>query len=94
MRRQLEDYERRHRQDVKHHEPSPNGHVSQLYPAEDFGRIQPTMVCSLYFHRNSVLGVDLEHLTTGTEVKFIEERGDQGPQASAVKVVGRDVRRP
>jgi len=89
VRRQLEDYERQRRQDVKHHEPIPHGHVSELYPAEDFGRIQTNDGRSLYFHRHSVLGADLEQLTTGTKVQFTEERGDHGPQASTVKVVGR-----
>jgi ribosomal subunit interface protein len=89
-RSQLEKYERRHRQDVKHHEPNPQGWVSELYPAEDFGRIATTDGRSIYFHRNSVLGMDLEHLATGMEVQFVEERGDQGPQASTVKVLSRN----
>jgi hypothetical protein len=38
VRRQLEDYERERRQDVKNHEPEPSGWVSELHPAEDFGR--------------------------------------------------------
>ena len=89
VRRQLEDYERRHRQDVKHHEPMPHGHVSEFYPAEDFGRIQTSDGRSLYFHSHSVVGADLEQLTTGTEVQFVEEPGDHGPQASTVRVVRR-----
>jgi cold shock CspA family protein/ribosome-associated translation inhibitor RaiA len=89
-RSQLENFERRHRQDVKHHEPNPRGWVSELYPAEDFGRIATTDGRSIYFHRHSVLGMDLEHLVTGMEVEFVEEPGDQGPQASTVKVSGRD----
>jgi ribosomal subunit interface protein len=40
MRRQLEDYERERRQDVKHHEPQPVGWIAELSPLEDFGRIE------------------------------------------------------
>jgi ribosomal subunit interface protein len=89
VRRQLEDYEREHRQDVKHHEPAQQGLVSELYPAEDFGRIASSDGRSIYFHRHSVLGADFEHLTTGTRVRFAEELGDHGPQASTVHVESR-----
>jgi ribosomal subunit interface protein len=87
LRRQLEDYEREHRQDVKHHEPVPSGFVSELYPAEDFGRIETRDGRSIYFHRNSLVGSEFDQLTTGTEVRFTEGSGDHGPQASTVKVV-------
>ena len=86
VRRQLEDYEHEHRQEVKHHEPAQEGLVSELYPAEDFGRIASRDGRSIYFHRHSVLGADFEHLTTGTQVRFAEETGDHGPQASTVHV--------
>lgn len=87
MRRQLEDYERERRQDVKHHEPQPVGWIAELSPLEDFGRIETDDGRSLYFHRNSVVGADFERLTTGTEVRFVEESGERGPQASTVHVV-------
>ena len=89
VRRQLEDYEREQRLEVKHHEPPQQGLVSEVYPAEDFGRIQSRDGRSIYFHRNSVLGEDFEHLTTGTPVRFVEEPGDRGPQASTVHVESR-----
>jgi cold shock CspA family protein len=43
----------------------------------------------IYFHRNSVLDADFDKLKIGTEVRFVEEAGDKGPQASTVKVVGK-----
>jgi cold shock CspA family protein len=72
---------------VKHHEPAPQGWVSELYPVEDFGRIKTSDGRSIYFHRHSVLGTDFDRLATGMEVHFTEESGDHGPQASTVKVV-------
>ena len=36
---------------------------------------------------DSVLGRRFQDLTTGTEVRFAEEAGDLGPQASTVHVI-------
>ena len=41
----------------------------------------------LYFHRNSVLG-GVDRLAVGDEVRFTEENGNEGPQASTVDPVG------
>lgn len=84
-RRQLEDYEREHRLDVKHHEGRPSGYISEVYPAEDFGRIRTSDGRSIYFHRHSVVGANFDQLNTGTQVQFVEQAGDLGPQASTVK---------
>lgn len=87
VRRQLEDHERERRGDVKHHATAPTGWVSELYPAEDFGRITTSDGRSLYFHRHSVLGDEFEHLATGMNVRFVEESGEKGPQASSVTLI-------
>ena len=86
VRRQLGNYEREQRQGIKHHEPPPAGWISLLSPAEDFGRIATNDGRSVYFHRNSVVGADFDHLTTGSAVRFVEEMGDHGPQASTVQL--------
>jgi len=86
-RRKLADYERRHRRDVKVHAGLPHGRICELYDQEGFGRIQTDDGRLIYFHRNSVLGRPFGDLTTGTEVRFAEEAGDQGPQASTVHVL-------
>ena len=93
VRRQLEDYERERRQDVKHHEPSPSGWISLLSPTEDFGRIETSDGRSIYFHRNSVVGADFDRLTTGSQVRFVEEAGERGPQASNVRLASHGVQR-
>jgi len=87
VRRQLQAQKQEQRHDVKHHEPGPFGWVSELYPAEDFGRIVTNDGRSLYFHRNSLVGTEFDRLTTGTGVRFTEESGEQGPQASTVRLV-------
>lgn len=85
-RRKLQDYERERYQQVKSHVEQPHGVVSELYPADDYGRIDTPDGRSVYFHRNSVLGGAFDSLTIGAEVKFVEEQGERGPQASTVYV--------
>jgi cold shock CspA family protein len=43
----------------------------------------------IYFHRNSVLKNAFDRLEIGSEVRFSEEAGEQGPQASSVTLVGK-----
>lgn len=89
VRRQLEDYARRRRQDVKSHEPPPHGVVAELVPEQDYGRIRTPDGREIYFHRNSVLNAAFDRLKVGDEVRFDEEMGDAGPQASTVRLVGK-----
>jgi cold shock CspA family protein/ribosome-associated translation inhibitor RaiA len=86
-RRKLQDYERELRQQVKTHVDLPRGRICELNPSEDFGRIETDDGRLIYFHRHSVLGHPFDKLTTGTEVRFSEEPGDRGPQASTVHVI-------
>lgn len=87
--RQLEDFARKQRGDVKEHQPPPHGRVVELVPEEDFGRIEASDGRRIYFHRNSVLGDGFDSLEIGSEVRFDEEAGDRGPQASTVHPVGK-----
>jgi cold shock CspA family protein len=88
MRRELEDYVREIRGDVKAHQTNPQGQISELFPSEDYGFIQTVGDRRIYFHRNSVLGGRFDELDIGTDVSFVEEMGDKGPQASTVRLVG------
>ncbi|HUK56881.1 MAG TPA: ribosome-associated translation inhibitor RaiA [Nitrospiria bacterium] len=86
-RRQLEDYEHRLRGDVKRHEPATHARVSKLFPEEDYGFLEETDGREIYFHRNSVLHDAFDRMKIGTEVRFVEEAGEKGPQASTVEMV-------
>lgn len=68
--------------DVKHKEAPPHGAVDKLFP--DHGFIRSADGRDIYFHRNSVLNDEFERLEVGSEVRFAEEMGDKGPQASTV----------
>jgi cold shock CspA family protein len=83
--RRLEDAARRQRFDVKAHAEPARGRVTRLSPERDYGLLETTDGREIYFHRNSVLG-DFDELKLGTEVRFQEEAGEQGPQASTVVV--------
>ncbi|MEN8175083.1 MAG: HPF/RaiA family ribosome-associated protein [Pseudomonadota bacterium] len=88
-RRQLEDYSRKLRGDVKNHKVPSHGRIVELVPDADFGRIETPDARLVYFHRNSVLGTDFAKLEEGNEVRFAEEQGEKGPQASSVHVIGK-----
>ncbi len=86
-RRKLEDYERRRRGDVKSHVGPERGTICELDAEHDSGRIETADGRLIYFHRNSIVGARFQDLKTGTEVRFAEEAGDHGPQASTVHVI-------
>ena len=86
--RQLEDYVRKRRSQVKTHVQPPHGIISKLYPHEDYGIIETSDGREIYFHRNSVLNAAFDKLENGTRVHFTEEMGEKGPQASSVNVKG------
>jgi ribosomal subunit interface protein len=80
--RRLEDHARRERGKVKRHEEPAGGRVARLFP--DYGFIETPDGREIYFHRNSVLKEGFGRLAVGTAVRFVEEAGERGPQASTV----------
>lgn len=88
-RRQVQDAVRKRRRDVKTHQVPPHGTISVIYPAADHGWINTPQGREIYFHRNSLVGAKFEHLKVGDEVRFSEEPGDRGPQATSVQPIGR-----
>jgi ribosome-associated translation inhibitor RaiA/cold shock CspA family protein len=89
IRRHLEDYSRRLRRQVKAHETPLHGRVAELQRDQDFGRIETPDGRLVYFHRHSIVGADFDALAVGTEVRFDEEMGELGPQASTLHVIGK-----
>lgn len=87
MRRRLEDYVHQQRGNVKTHEaPLLNGRVTKLFPQEGYGFLETSDGREVYFHGHSVLEPGFERLTIGTEVRFVEEYGQKGVQASTVHI--------
>jgi cold shock CspA family protein len=86
-RRKLQDYARRRRGVLKLHEGSAHACVSKLFPDEGFGFLETADGREIYFHENSVLDSGFGGLQIGTEVHFVEEMGEKGPQATTVAPV-------
>jgi cold shock CspA family protein len=66
----------------------PQARVTRLYPEEGYGFLTTPGGREIYFHRASVLNGGFDRLTIGSEVRFTEEPGEEGPQASSVQIVG------
>jgi ribosomal subunit interface protein len=88
VRRQLEDYVRVKGGSTKAHGTPPHGNVARLFPAQDHGFITTSDGREVYFHRNAVVDARFEDLVEGTDVRFVEAQGKEGPQASTVRRVG------
>jgi len=86
MRRQLQDWVARTRGEVKVHEGPPLGRIAQLFPEEGYGFIESPDGREIYFHQNALINGDFEKLAVGSAVVFAEEQGDEGPQASTVRL--------
>ena len=88
MRKQLLEIMEKQRGDVKvHPQQEAMALVTKLFADEGYGFIQTVDGREIYFHRNSVLHNDFERLEVGTGVRFFEEMGEEGLQASTVQIV-------
>lgn len=89
--RRLEDHSRLIRQKVKHHDTPNHGTVARLFAYEGYGFIELPNGQEIYFHRNSVIGDGFDALDVGSEVRVEVAEGEsaQGPQASAVRAIGK-----
>jgi cold shock CspA family protein/ribosome-associated translation inhibitor RaiA len=87
--RRLQDYARRQRGDIKSPTLFPEAYVSNLLPQEGYGFLTSEDGREIYFHKNSVLGRAFPRLKVGTTVRFVEEPGEKGPQASTVRIVSK-----
>jgi ribosomal subunit interface protein len=87
--RRLQDVLRRMRGQVKHHDVPDHGRISALAADGSSGRIEAADGRDLYFHRNALVDGDFDDLRLGDEVRFVAEAGEQGPQASSVRTIGK-----
>jgi ribosomal subunit interface protein len=87
--RRLKDYAQQQRGERQRHEVALHGRIVTLLPDEGYGFIETADGYEIYFHENSVINADFSQLEVGQEVRFAEEEGDKGPQATTVRVVGK-----
>ena len=88
-RRELMDDARKARGDVKTHDEPALGQVVLVseQPGAGFGFLQTRDGREVYFHEHAVVD-GWRSLSVGDRVRFVEESGIQGPQASTVVRVG------
>jgi ribosomal subunit interface protein len=88
-RRRLQDHVNIRRGHVKSHDAPSHGRIRGLRPDRDFGFIETPDGREIYFHAHSVVNAAFEKLEDGQEVRFSEEQGDEGPQATSVHIIGK-----
>ena len=88
MQRQLQDHARQQRGAVKVHEAPPSGRIARIFREQGYGFIETVDAREVYFHRHAMVNGDFAKLEVGTHVDFVEEAGEQGPQASTVRLRG------
>jgi ribosomal subunit interface protein len=84
-RRQLRDHVERIDARVKLHEEPAHGVVARVAP--DYGFIRTADGREIYFNARSVLRGAFARLRVGDPVRFAEEAGEEGPQASTVEAL-------
>lgn len=87
-RRRLQDFAREQRGVVKTHEVPAHGEITEISAVEGHGFIQAGER-RIYFTRASVLEDAFDELEVETPVAFVEEKGEKGPQASTVRMLGK-----
>ncbi|HEX6203170.1 MAG TPA: cold shock domain-containing protein, partial [Thermoanaerobaculia bacterium] len=55
---------------------------------EGYGFIAADDGREIYFHKNAVLPPGFDEIAVGSRVRFHEEQGNEGPQASTVEILG------
>ena len=86
-RHQIEALGQRANGKVKLHGVEAHGRVSKIFA--DYGFITTSDEREIYFHRNSVIDSAFDRLSAGSEVRFAEELGEKGAQASTVHLIGK-----
>jgi ribosomal subunit interface protein len=92
--RQLEDYGRRQRGEIKAHPPVLHGKVVRLMPEEGYGFVATPDGQELYFHRENLASNNFEQLEEGSEVQFLEDIASEGFQAKRVSTGKHHVEEP
>jgi len=90
MERKVKEHDRKRHGEVKVGVSAPHGRVTRLFPEEGYGFIESFEGQEIYFNRKSVLNDAFRRLKVGMEVRFREEMGEKGPQASTVDLVGKE----
>jgi cold shock CspA family protein len=61
--------------------------VSLLLRKESYGFITSLDGREVYFHKDSLRAGEFDRLGIGTSVRWVEQQGEKGPQASSLSIV-------
>jgi cold shock CspA family protein len=81
-RRQPQDLSRGRQEQGKHYDEPLIGRIASLDGERDHGFMSTNDERLIYFYRNSVGSDGFDVLTPGQAVRFSEDRGEKGPQAT------------
>lgn len=88
LRSQLSERVHERQEEAKQPSSQPHGIIERLFLDKGHGFIRADDGREIYFHTNSVLNDHIDALRVGAEVRFSEEEGKDGPQASSVHAYG------
>lgn len=88
LRRQLRKLVEKQHGDVKNHPAQQvGGLIVRLLREQEYGFIKSPEGEEVYFHKNSLAGDDLDRLEVGPECSGTGREGNDGPQASTVRII-------
>ena len=86
--RQLIELMEKQRRDIKTHPyQEVQGVIERVFYSDGVGFIRSVDGREIFFHKNSILHFSFENLRPGMGVRFNEEMGEKGPQATSVQIV-------
>lgn len=87
-RRQLEKLTAQQQGEIKHHPAQQTtALVEKIFSVQGYGFLRSMDGREIYFHRNAVVQNDFDRLKVGTGVRYIEQAGEEGPQASSIRII-------
>jgi ribosomal subunit interface protein len=87
MTRQLEDYTRIHRGEVKLHQEALHGIVRRLFAGDNYGFIETADGEEYYFQASNLLNFTFGDLKIGEKVEFLPIAAGDGLQAGHIKIL-------
>ena len=87
--REVSTYHQSRKRFVKEPGPRPMGTIARVFRTKGYGFIQTDGDRQIYFHRDALDGLSFDEVSKGMPVAFELEKGEKGPQAARVFLVGR-----
>ena len=84
--KEIQRKKRKHGKKVHESGSDSTGVIHMVSPHESYGFIMDADEREIYFHENALKDVSIDNLTEGDSVMYAETTGDNGPQASWVRM--------